>query len=75
MRKLSLHFLLTLTLARCWKLRRKDNVMKIEITATPQEITDLIHLLEKETSYVAVSNCLRESLNELANSKESIVKI
>lgn len=49
--------------------------MKIEITATPQEITDLIHLLEKETSYVAVSNCLRESLNELANSKESIVKI
>lgn len=70
-----MHFLLTLTLARCWKLRRKDNVMKIEITAAPQEITDLIHLLEKETSYVAVSNCLRESLNELANSKESIVKI
>ena len=70
-----MHFLLTLTLARCWKLRRKDNVMKIEITATPQETADLIHLLEKETSYVAVSNCIRDSLNELANSKESIVKI
>ena len=75
MRRSSVHFLLTLTLARCWKLRRKDNVMKIEIIATPQETADLIHLLEKETSYVAVSNCIRESLNELANSKESIVKI
>ena len=70
-----MHFLLTLTLARCWKLRRKDNVMKIEITATPQETADLIHLLEKETSYVAVSNCIIDSLNDLANSKESIVKI
>lgn len=70
-----MHFLLTLTLTRCWKLRRKDNVMKIEITATPQETADLIHLLEKETSYVAVSNCIRDSLNELANSIESIVKI
>lgn len=70
-----MHFLLTSTLARCWKLRRKDNVMKIEITATPQETADLIHLLEKETSYVAVSNCIRDSLNELANSKESVVKI
>lgn len=70
-----MHFLLTLTLARYWKLRRKDNVMKIEIIATPQETADLIHLLEKETSYVAVSNCIRKSLNELANSKESIVKI
>ncbi len=49
--------------------------MKIEIIATPQETADLIHFLEKETSYVAVSNCIRESLNELANSKESIVKI
>lgn len=70
-----MHFLLTSTLARYWKLRRKDNGMKIEITATPQETADLIHLLEKETSYVAVSNCIRDSLNELANSKESIVKI
>lgn len=70
-----MHFLLTLTLAHCWKRRRKDNVMKIEITATPQETADLIHLLEKETSYVAVSNCIRENLNELAKSKESIVKI
>lgn len=70
-----MHFLLTLTLARCWKLRRKDNVMKIEITATPQETADLIHFLRKETSYVAVSNCIRDSLNDLANSKESIVKI
>ena len=42
---------------------------------TPQETADFIHLLEKERSYVAVSNCIRESLNELANSKESIVKI
>lgn len=49
--------------------------MKIEIIATPQETADFIHLLEKERSYVAVSNCIRESLNELANSKESIVKI
>lgn len=49
--------------------------MKIEITATPQETADLIHFLEKETSYVAVSSCIRDSLNELANSKESIVKI
>lgn len=47
--------------------------MKIEITATPQETADLIHLLEKETS--SVSNCIRDSLNELANSKESSVKI
>lgn len=70
-----MHFLLTSMLTRCWKLRRKDDVMKIEITATPQETADLIHLLEKETSYVAVSNCIRESLNELAKSKESIVKI
>lgn len=73
--KSSLHFLLASMLTRCWKLRRKDDVMKIEITATPQETADLIHLLEKERSYVAVSNCIRESLNELANSKESIVKI
>ena len=70
-----MHFLLTLTLARCWKLRRKDNVMKIEIAATPQETADLIHFLEKETSYVAVSSCIRDILNELANSKESVVKI
>lgn len=49
--------------------------MKIEITATPQESADLIHLLGKETSYVAVSNCIRDGLNELANSKESVVKI
>lgn len=49
--------------------------MKIEITATPQETADLIRLLGKETSYLAVNNCIRESLNELANSKESIVKI
>lgn len=70
-----MHFLLTSMLTRCWKLRRKDDVMKIEITATPQETADLIHLLEKETSYVAVSNCIRESLNELAKSKKSIVKI
>lgn len=49
--------------------------MKIEITATPQETADLIHFLEKETSYVAVSSCIRDSLNDLAGSKESIVKI
>ena len=49
--------------------------MKIEITATPQEAADLIHLLGKETSYVTVSNCIRNGLNELANSKESVVKI
>lgn len=70
-----MHFLLTSMLTRCWKLRRKDDVMKIEITATPQEAADLIHLLGKETSYVTVSNCIRDGLNKLANSKESVVKI
>ena len=70
-----MHFLLTLTLTRCWKLRRKDNVMKIEITATPQEAADMVHLLEKETPRVTLYECARNALEELANSKESSVKI
>ncbi|MGYP004464581839 len=49
--------------------------MKIEITATPQEAADMVHLLEKETPRVTLYECARNALEELANSKESSVKI